>query len=316
MKLLASVALVAALMCATAQAAAISAPFDAHYTLVTLGSVAGVAPSYGGIAFLNVNTLLLGGAANDAAGVIDAVAVTRASNGHINGFGSVVQFASAPYIDGGLAFAQNGDLLFTGYPVNTIGEIKPGSSGPDKTVDLSGLGVASSVGSLAIVPFGYNGAGNLVIASYNAGTFCATSLTPDGLGTFDIGTCTANAASTMTGGPEGLIYVPQGSADFAAQSALVTLYGAGAVYAYSIDANGLPIASTGVPFITGLVGAEGAAIDPLTGDFLFTTFGGGNQILAAQGFVPPSGIPEPAAWFLMAGGLASIAGLRRRSSRT
>ena len=39
-------------------------------------------------------------------------------------------------------------------------------------------------------------------------------------------------------------------------------------------------------FITVLEGAEGAAIDPLTGDFLFSTFGGGHRIIVVRGFAP------------------------------
>jgi hypothetical protein len=36
-----------------------------------------------------------------------------------------------------------------------------------------------------------------------------------------------------------------------------------------------------------LQGAEGATIDPLTGDFLFSTFGGENTVVVVKGFLPP-----------------------------
>lgn len=42
--------------------------------------------------------------------------------------------------------------------------------------------------------------------------------------------------------------------------------------------------------MTGLSGAEGAAIDPLTGDFLFSTFGGGDRVIVVRGFAAPVGI--------------------------
>jgi len=44
-------------------------------------------------------------------------------------------------------------------------------------------------------------------------------------------------------------------------------------------------------FIAGLDGAEGAALDPLTGDFLFSTCGcgsGANRVIAVRGFTLPS----------------------------
>ena len=78
-------------------------------------------------------------------------------------------------------------------------------------------------------------------------------------------------------------------------------------------------------------GAEGAAIDPLTGDFLFSTFGGGNQVIVVQGFLDPceidpdlpecdgSGepgpgpsVPEPTTLGLFGVGLAGLGFARRR----
>ena len=43
------------------------------------------------------------------------------------------------------------------------------------------------------------------------------------------------------------------------------------------------LTAPGENFITGLSGAEGAFIDPLTGDFLFSTFGG-NRVILVTGF--------------------------------
>lgn len=66
-----------------------------------------------------------------------------------------------------------------------------------------------------------------------------------------------------------------------------------------------PLVGSRRDFITGLTGAEGALIDPYSGDFLFSTFGGGNRIIVVQGFVPAPG----------AAALAAAAGLlvaRRR----
>jgi hypothetical protein len=271
-----------------------------------------VTANYGGIDFLNDSTLLLGGLANQAGGVIDRVTVTRDSHGNINGFGSVTQFSTGPYIDGGLAFGPGGDLFFTEYPVNEIGEILPGSTSPALTQSSD---ASNSVGTLAFIPAGFNGAGSLVIGSFGGGTFCAASLTPDATvaGTYNIGNCNASAINSTGGGPEGIIYVPQGSADFTGQNALVSLYKDGEVGAYSIDASGLPIASSFTPFITGLTGVEGAVIDPVTGDYLFSTFGGGSQIIEVQGFAaPPPSTPEPGGFYLIVGGFTILL-IRRRA---
>ena len=60
----------------------------------------------------------------------------------------------------------------------------------------------------------------------------------------------------------------------------------------------------------GLTGAEGSLIDPVTGDFLFSTFGGGDRLIVVQGF--QAVLPEPSTLLLMTTGLLVIAGLARR----
>jgi hypothetical protein len=70
---------------------------------------------------------------------------------------------------------------------------------------------------------------------------------------------------------------------------------------------------TRTDFITGLSGAEGAFIDPVTGDFLFSTFGGGNSVIRVSGFAVPPAVPDAEStiglFVLAAAGLLS---LRRR----
>ena len=150
-----------------------------------------------------------------------------------------------------------------------------------------------------------------------AGQFYDVILAADGSGTYDL--TSAALQTTLPGGPEGFIYVPLGSSLFTSQSMLVSEYSAGNVASYTIDGNGNPILASRQDFITGLTGAEGAAIDPLTGDFFFSTFGGGSQVIEVQGFVAPTtpGVPEPSTWSLMAAGLAGLGafgGLRRRAA--
>jgi hypothetical protein len=74
---------------------------------------------------------------------------------------------------------------------------------------------------------------------------------------------------------------------------LVSEYGAGRVSAFEVGADGDPILATRRDFVTGLSGAEGAFVDPLTGDFLFSTYGGGNRVIVVRGFARP--LPPPVA---------------------
>ncbi len=102
--------------------------------------------------------------------------------------------------------------------------------------------------------------------------------------------------SRIDGGPEGFVYVPTGSPQFSGPSLLVSEYGVDEVAAYQVDANGDPVIATRRPMITGLDGAEGALLDPVTGDFLFSTFGGGSRVVAVRGFrAPPPQLPPPEA---------------------
>ena len=53
----------------------------------------------------------------------------------------------------------------------------------------------------------------------------------------------------------------------------------------------------------------------MTGDFLFSTFGGGDQVFIVQGFLPPPpppGVPEPSVVVLLGVGLVAIAAWARR----
>jgi hypothetical protein len=303
---------------ATLSQAAIYGPdFIGLYTDISLGTPAGVPGPLGGLVLKagDPSTLLIGGDANVAAGAIYSVGVTRDGGGHITGFsGPATLFSTAPFIDGGLAYAPGDVLLYTAWPTHEIGQIEPGSSSPDRVDVVTGIG--GSVGALTFVPAGFAGAGDLKVVSYNTGEFGTATYVPDGSGTFTIGP--VSPAVTVTGGAEGIAYVAAGNPGFLVDSVLIAEWDAGNVAAYEIDAFGNPIAATRRDFIVGLTGAEGAFIDPLTGDFLFSTFGGGDQVLVVQGFFPPPGgeVPEAASVFTWAGlGLTSALGAVWRRKR-
>jgi hypothetical protein len=274
-----------------AVAQTIAPQYASAYSISNLGSVPGVPGPYGGIEFLDNDTLLIGGAANQPSGAIYAIDVTRDGSGNLTGFtGTAALYATAPNIDGGLQFGQGGVLFYTAYPINMIGQIEPGSTAPDRLIDLTALGVASSTGSLAFVPPGFPSQGRLKIVSYSTSHWYNSRISGDGAGTFDI--LDVVQRTTIQGGPEGAVYITGQNPLFSQPAVLVSEYGAGRVVAYDIDANADPIPATRRDFITGLSGAEGATTDPVTGQFIFATFGGGNQVIAVRGFVPTACYPN------------------------
>jgi hypothetical protein len=280
---------IAALVCSLpASAQSFGPDFSADYTLLDLGAPAGVPPNLGGVNFdpNDPNKLWIGGSANTSAGEIYSIDVNRDMTGKIVAFsGTATSIATAPRIDGGMTFGPSGVLFVTTFSDNRLLQYLPGSTAPDKTIDLSPLGVSSSTGTCQFVPAGFPGAGTFKIASYSASSWYDVALAPDGSGTFDIASVTPTV--NTGGGPEGIVYIPGGNPGFAVDSVLVSEYAAGRVRAYDIDGNGDPIVATRRDFLIGLSGAEGAVVDPVTGDFIFSTFGGGNRVIVVRGFSAP-----------------------------
>lgn len=276
-------------------AAAIDPYYAGSYSLIDLGSAPDVVENYGGLTLLagTTDTLLIGGSANTADGSLYTIRVSRDAQGHINGFvGSATLYGSAPYNDGGVTYGPDGVLCASQWPVNRLSQYRPGSSSPDKVTDLAALGAAASNAAINFVPAGFGGAGQMKLVSYGGGEFYTADYSPDGLGTFDISAVTSEGIS-LPGGPEGFVYVAAGSPLFDKNSMLVSECRAGKVGAYELDANGNPILATRRDFLTDLSGTQGAFIDPLTGDFLFSTFGGESRIIAVRGFaVTTTGVPE------------------------
>lgn len=288
-----------------AQALALGADFSADYTASSLGSVPGLPTPYGGLIFLDSSTLLIGGSANTDAGRLYTIGVTRDAGGHVTGFsGSATPFGTAigEFNDGGVTFGPGGVLFTSRWPVNELGQTKPGSSDEDKVISLAAFGVADSHAAVNFVPVGFGGAGKIKLVSWEGGEFYSGTVAPDGSGTFDLIDLvqidldlSTLAVDTLPGGPEGFVYIDGGNDGFGGvDSLLVSDFSAGRVSAYELDADGNPLLATRRDFLTGLTGAEGAAIDPVTGDFLFSTFGGSDEVVVVRGFdvpPPPCGVP-------------------------
>lgn len=173
--------------CANAQT--INPDFGGCYALRNLGQVPGVPFNYGGIAFKHddPDLMLIGGNANGFNAAIYSIRVTRDPDGTINGFdGSAQSFASAPQIDGGLAYGPGNVLFYSTYSNNNVGQIMPGSTSPDKVTNMDSV-VNPSLGSCQFVPAGFPGAGRFKIASYSANQWADVSISPDGSGTFNLG---------------------------------------------------------------------------------------------------------------------------------
>ncbi len=280
--------------------------FSDFYSAQSLGRVPldtgeFVPAGYGGIAFLDDDTLLVTGNPYSSEAAIYEVDLVRDSDtNQITGFAAPATFlANAPGInitnpdvetdpdievgglDGGLIVAPNGTLLYTTYFDNSIGQILPGTSDPvlDAFIDLTALGVdPASTGSLNIVPEGISGEGRLKITSFDNGNFYDALLVPNDDGTYDI---TIEGSVNLSPeeddgfrGLEGLVYVDESYPGFTTDTVLISQYDTNTVTAFEVDALGNPILETETVFLDGLSESGGALFDfitdPVTGDLLLS----------------------------------------------
>jgi len=154
-------------------AIALGPDFTLDYSFASLGAPSGLPTNFGGLAFQpgNANTLFIGGAANGASGRIHTIGVTRDAGGHINGFsGTATPLGDVgDFNDGGVVFGPGGVLFTSRWPVNGLGQTKPGSTDEDKITDLGPLGSASSNAAVNFVPAGFAGAGSMKLSSWAGG---------------------------------------------------------------------------------------------------------------------------------------------------
>jgi hypothetical protein len=273
-----------------ATGATVNAAFASHYAIYNLGPVPGVPAPLGGsvISLADPDTLLIAGASERAEGAIYSIKVKRNPCGNIYGFEGTAQLAATtPYVDASLVYTPNDVLLFTEWPGRYMfSQLLPGSTTPDRSIDVRNHGMmGGGLGSIGFIPPGFAAAGELRGASQPEGYWYHVDLAADGQ-LFDISGSTMT--TTVPNWPGGFAYVPIGSADFPNPSLVVAEWNNMTVAAYEVDQQGDPIVSTRRPFIDNFDRPWGAYFEPTTGDYLFLSWGAGqDQVFIVQGFVPP-----------------------------
>ncbi|EDM78431.1 hypothetical protein PPSIR1_06266 [Plesiocystis pacifica SIR-1] len=262
--------------------------FAPFYECFDLGSLPTVPSNWGGLTVKidDPNVLLIGGSANTANGQLYSVEITRDEGCHVTGWAGtpIEPFAEAAFNDGGVTYGPDDVLFLARWPNNELGQQALGSVTTDKIIDLDTFMITPSPGGLNFVPPGFAGEGQLKLVSWSGGEWYTLELAPDGNGLFDI--VSATLETQIVGGPEGFVHIGADNPGFPVDGLLVSEYSAGTLAAYDADDNGDPVVDSRRDFVTGLTGAEGAYLDALSGDFLFTTFGGGNRLIAIRGFTP------------------------------
>ncbi len=256
------------------------------YTIQDLGEAPNVPTDYSGLVvkYDDPDTLLLAANGTSPEGAIYSVRVSRDAGGHITGFAApAVLYAPVPYIDGGLVYGPQNVLFTAAWPAQQLIQLEPGSSAPDKVMPLAPLGIDSI--AINFVPRGFPGACSLKMVKYFNAAWWSANVVPDGQGTFDV-TGVRTAAPIYSGGPEHLLYVPDGSLVFGDRdTVLVSEYSSSNIVAYNLDANGDPVPSTRRLVISGFPHPEGMTIDPVTGDLLVSNLGH-KTVKRVTGFKP------------------------------
>lgn len=270
------------------------APFDTVYRAFDLGRVPGLPMTrYGGclIDRNDPNRMYIGVDSELATGAIYAVRVVRGCGRHIVGYaGMAERVASAPYVDANLFYDRDGNILYSMWPNNQVGVLAPGGTMPAQVIDLSPLGIPhnASPGGLAFVPVGFVGAGELRASGWSDyGWFRIPYRYAAGRYTFE----TAQRRAMFTAGTGGIAYVPVGSPMIARPSIVMAEWSANVAF-FEADANGDARPETRRAFLQGLSNAWGAYFEPVTGDFMFPSWGN-DRVVIVQGFNAPPPPPPP-----------------------
>jgi hypothetical protein len=275
----------------------LAAPFDTLYRVYDLGQVPGVPDPLGGtvISSADPNVLLVAGASESSEGAIYSIGVHRDTCGHITAFtGTSTMVAATPYVDANLVYTSPDLLLYTQWPEYSMSQLRTGSTAPDRSTDFSTVGMTTAgdqgPGGLGLVPPNLAAANQMRVVTWPGGRWFHVANTPDG-NLLSITDTTQTV--TVPNEPGGFAYVPAGSPGFTNQSLIVAEWRAGdpdadRVAVYEVDGQGDPTVNTRREFFSKFPRPWGAYFEPVTGDYLFLSWGtGADRVYIVQGFVPP-----------------------------
>jgi len=267
------------------------------YTAYDLGTVPGVPNPLGGaaVAIDNDGTLQIAGGSESEGGAIYRIGLQRNACGHIIGFVGTAQLqANTPYVDANLVYAHPDLLTYTEWPEFGLSQLTSGATAPARRTDLRTIGMDATgdegPGGLGFVPPGLAAEGQLRLVTWPAGRWYHVAATDDAA---LLAVSAVEQHGELANNPGGFAYVPAGSPGFDAQAIIVAEWhiddpDLDRVAVYDADDQGDPVVASRREFFTKFPRPWGAYFEPVTGDFLFLSWGTGNDhVYLATGFAPP-----------------------------
>jgi hypothetical protein len=225
---------------------------------------------FGGVTFdaSGSQMLVVGAGATVSATAFSYTPIRDPGTSRITGLSAGTSFAPTPGGDGGLEL-QGGLLWWTKYGSHQVGQYNPANA-TSYSVGLPAFW--STTGGLTFVPAGYPNAGMLLVSSYTFGWIYSFPLVSAGNGFFNLGPASLYANMPQAGS-EGMKFITSGPL---AGHLLVANYTFQRIDAIPINpATSLPMGGVNTPvvntIITGLAGAEGLGVDPVTGDLFISS---------------------------------------------
>lgn len=266
--------------------------FAPSYAFWELGPIPGVPDPLGGVVVLQSDRahLLIAGSSEQPDGGLYRVPVRRDACGHITGWaGPGVRIAQTPFIDANILELPGGSLLYTGWRVWQLSQLRLDAGAPLWTVDLTTRGqTGASAGGLGRVPPWLAAAGGFRIVGWPDGRWHRLELSVDA-GVYDVSRV-VDTGVALGGGPGGFAYVPSGSTGFPRPSIILSEWSANQVSVVEVDGQGNPLPSTRRLLFSVFPRPWGATFEPETGDFLFLTWGRPGQrdsVFVVRGFEKP-----------------------------